>query len=45
MGERGLGTAVVCAGDHRELLGINTVEQLAEAGRVQRELAGGAEPR
>jgi len=35
----------VCAGDHRELLGINTVEQLAEAGRVQRELAGGAEPR
>ena len=41
MGRRGLGTAVVCAADHRELLGINTVEQLAEAGRVQRELAGG----
>jgi bifunctional UDP-N-acetylglucosamine pyrophosphorylase/glucosamine-1-phosphate N-acetyltransferase len=35
---RGLGTAVVCAPDHRELLGINTVDQLAEAERVHREL-------
>jgi bifunctional UDP-N-acetylglucosamine pyrophosphorylase/glucosamine-1-phosphate N-acetyltransferase len=41
MGRRGLGTAVVCAADHRELLGINTVEQLAEAARVHAELAGG----
>ena len=38
MNRRGLRTAVVCAGDHRELLGINTVEQLAEAERVHREL-------
>ena len=45
MGRRGLGTAVVCAADHRELLGINTVEQLAEAARVQLELAGGEERR
>ncbi len=37
---RGLGAAVVCAADHRELLGINTVEQLAEAERMHRELAG-----
>jgi len=42
MGARGLGTAVVCAPDHRELLGINTVEQLAEAERVRLELAGRA---
>lgn len=28
---RGEKAAVVCAGDHRELLGINTVDQLAEA--------------
>jgi bifunctional UDP-N-acetylglucosamine pyrophosphorylase/glucosamine-1-phosphate N-acetyltransferase len=34
----GLAAAVVCADDHRELLGINTVEQLAEAERVHREL-------
>jgi bifunctional UDP-N-acetylglucosamine pyrophosphorylase/glucosamine-1-phosphate N-acetyltransferase len=45
MGQRGFGTALVCAADHRELLGINTVEQLAEAGRLRRELTGGAEPR
>ncbi len=41
-------TAVVCAPDHRELLGINTLEQLAEAERIYHELhaAGGAgEPR
>ena len=42
MGRQGLRTAVVCAPDHRELLGINTVEQLAEAGRVHAELAGRA---
>jgi bifunctional UDP-N-acetylglucosamine pyrophosphorylase/glucosamine-1-phosphate N-acetyltransferase len=45
MARRGLRTAVVCAGDHRELLGINTVEQLAEAERVGRELSGGKEAR
>ncbi len=38
MNRRGLRTAVVCAEDHRELLGINTVEQLAEAERIHREL-------
>lgn len=42
---RGCGHQVhaVCAEDHRELMGINTVEQLAEAERIQRELvrAGG----
>ena len=38
MNRRGLRTAVVCAGDHRELLGINTVGQLAEAERVHREM-------
>jgi bifunctional UDP-N-acetylglucosamine pyrophosphorylase/glucosamine-1-phosphate N-acetyltransferase len=43
MGRNGLRTAVECAADHRELMGINTVEQLAEAGRVRDELAGGAE--
>ena len=32
--------AVVCAPDHRELLGINTVEQLAEAERIHSELKG-----
>jgi bifunctional UDP-N-acetylglucosamine pyrophosphorylase/glucosamine-1-phosphate N-acetyltransferase len=41
MGRHGLRTAVVCAADHRELLGINTVEQLAEAARVRDDLAGG----
>ncbi|HUK63361.1 MAG TPA: NTP transferase domain-containing protein, partial [Dongiaceae bacterium] len=30
--------AVVCAPDHRELLGINTVEQLADAERIHRSL-------
>jgi bifunctional UDP-N-acetylglucosamine pyrophosphorylase/glucosamine-1-phosphate N-acetyltransferase len=34
--------AVVCASDYRELMGINTVEQLAEAERLHHEL-GGAE--
>jgi bifunctional UDP-N-acetylglucosamine pyrophosphorylase/glucosamine-1-phosphate N-acetyltransferase len=33
--------AVVCAADHRELLGINTVEQLAEAEAIYRHLPGG----
>ena len=32
--------AVVCAADHRELLGINTLEQLAEAERIHRDLRG-----
>jgi bifunctional UDP-N-acetylglucosamine pyrophosphorylase/glucosamine-1-phosphate N-acetyltransferase len=31
---RGHGAAVVCADDYRELLGVNTVEQLAEAERI-----------
>jgi bifunctional UDP-N-acetylglucosamine pyrophosphorylase/glucosamine-1-phosphate N-acetyltransferase len=30
-------TAVVCAPDHREMLGVNTVEQLAEAERLHRD--------
>jgi bifunctional UDP-N-acetylglucosamine pyrophosphorylase / glucosamine-1-phosphate N-acetyltransferase len=38
LGRDGLETAVVCADDYRELLGINTVEQLAEAARVRAEL-------
>jgi bifunctional UDP-N-acetylglucosamine pyrophosphorylase/glucosamine-1-phosphate N-acetyltransferase len=38
MARRGLPTSVVCADDYRELLGINTVEQLAEAERLHREL-------
>jgi len=33
-------TAVVCAPDYRELLGINTVEELAEAERIHAELRG-----
>jgi bifunctional UDP-N-acetylglucosamine pyrophosphorylase/glucosamine-1-phosphate N-acetyltransferase len=33
------GAAVVCAPDHRELLGINTLEQLGEAERIHRQLA------
>jgi bifunctional UDP-N-acetylglucosamine pyrophosphorylase / glucosamine-1-phosphate N-acetyltransferase len=33
-------TAVLCGPDHRELLGINTVEQLGEAERVHDQLAG-----
>lgn len=33
--------AVVCVPDHRELLGINTVDQLAEAERVHDDLRGG----
>ena len=39
---RGHRTAVVCAADFRELLGINTVEQLAEAERFYHELRSGA---
>jgi bifunctional UDP-N-acetylglucosamine pyrophosphorylase/glucosamine-1-phosphate N-acetyltransferase len=35
-------TAVVCAGDYRELCGINTPDQLAEAERLYRELGTGA---
>ena len=34
----GLKAAVVCAPDYRELLGINTVDQLTEAERIYREL-------
>ena len=30
-------TAVVCAPDHREMLGVNTVEQLGEAAEIHRE--------
>ena len=37
----GHATAVVCARDHRELLGINTPQQLAEAERVYGELHAG----
>ncbi|MBI1795729.1 MAG: NTP transferase domain-containing protein [Candidatus Eisenbacteria bacterium] len=33
--------AVLCAEDHRELLGINTPEQLAEAERIHAALGGG----
>jgi bifunctional UDP-N-acetylglucosamine pyrophosphorylase/glucosamine-1-phosphate N-acetyltransferase len=44
----GHATAVVCARDHRELLGINTPDQLAEAERAYAELhpgrAGRREP-
>ena len=41
LGRRGRKTAVVCAPDYRELLGINTVEQLEEAERLYFELQGG----
>lgn len=37
---RGEKAAVVCARDHRELLGINTLEQLAEAEAAYRALQG-----
>jgi bifunctional UDP-N-acetylglucosamine pyrophosphorylase/glucosamine-1-phosphate N-acetyltransferase len=37
----GHATAVVCARDHRELLGINTPQQLAEAERAWAELHAG----
>ena len=42
--QRGTGhkAAVVCAPDHRELLGINTVEQLKEAERLHELLKAGA---
>jgi len=42
MRRRGLPTAVVCAADARELLGINTVEQLAEAEAIWHELEAAA---
>jgi bifunctional UDP-N-acetylglucosamine pyrophosphorylase / glucosamine-1-phosphate N-acetyltransferase len=38
----GLRTAVVCAPEYRELLGINTPDQLREAERIHVELGGGA---
>jgi bifunctional UDP-N-acetylglucosamine pyrophosphorylase/glucosamine-1-phosphate N-acetyltransferase len=38
--QAGQPVGVVCAPDHRELLGINTVEQLAEAERIYREMKG-----
>lgn len=38
---RGEKAAVVCANDHRELLGINTVDQLAEAEAVYRAMREG----
>jgi bifunctional UDP-N-acetylglucosamine pyrophosphorylase/glucosamine-1-phosphate N-acetyltransferase len=38
----GRSAAVVCAPDWRELMGINTVDQLQEAERLHRELAGRA---
>jgi bifunctional UDP-N-acetylglucosamine pyrophosphorylase/glucosamine-1-phosphate N-acetyltransferase len=41
MARRGLPTQVVCAADHRELLGVNTVEQLADAERLHREMGDG----
>jgi bifunctional UDP-N-acetylglucosamine pyrophosphorylase/glucosamine-1-phosphate N-acetyltransferase len=41
LGRRGRKTAVVCAPDYRELLGINTVDQLEEAERLYFELQGG----
>ena len=38
---RGEKAAVVCAEDHRELLGINTVDQLAEAEAIHRAMREG----
>jgi bifunctional UDP-N-acetylglucosamine pyrophosphorylase/glucosamine-1-phosphate N-acetyltransferase len=35
-------THVICAADHRELQGINTLEQLEEAERIHREFAAAA---
>ncbi len=35
--------SVVCAAEYRELLGINTVEQLGEAERIHREIAHGGD--
>jgi bifunctional UDP-N-acetylglucosamine pyrophosphorylase/glucosamine-1-phosphate N-acetyltransferase len=43
--DAGAVTSVVCCADYRELLGINTVEQLAEAERIHREIASGAPER
>jgi bifunctional UDP-N-acetylglucosamine pyrophosphorylase/glucosamine-1-phosphate N-acetyltransferase len=40
--ERGRKAAVVCAPDHRELLGINTVDQLAEAEAIWLAMREGA---
>jgi bifunctional UDP-N-acetylglucosamine pyrophosphorylase / glucosamine-1-phosphate N-acetyltransferase len=45
LAQEGLGAAVVCADEYRELLGINTVEQLAEAARVREELRAAEEGR
>lgn len=42
---RGRLTAVHCASDHRELLGVNTPEQLAEAERIHLARASGSEAR
>ena len=39
--DRGLRTSVICGNDYRELLGVNTPEQLAEAGRIQAARASG----
>ena len=33
--DRGLRTSVICGKDYRELLGVNTPEQLEEAGRIR----------
>jgi UDP-N-acetylglucosamine diphosphorylase/glucosamine-1-phosphate N-acetyltransferase len=38
LGRAGLRASVVCAPDYRELLGINTPEQLAEAERIYHEI-------
>ena len=38
----GRGAAAVCAPEYRELLGINTVEQLSEAEAIYHSLGGGA---
>ena len=44
LGESGERTQVMCVPDPRELLGINTVEQLAEAERAWRDLAASRRP-
>jgi bifunctional UDP-N-acetylglucosamine pyrophosphorylase/glucosamine-1-phosphate N-acetyltransferase len=41
----GRATAVVCAAEYRELLGINTPEQLADAERIYRELESSGQAR
>ena len=44
--DRGLRTSVICGDDYRELLGVNTPEQLEEAGRIQaaRKTSGTGKP-